>query len=443
MDIRIKQGLNIPLGGKPEGEVQDLPLSKRVALDVSPFETHRFTLLKNVNDFVQVGEPLLEDKSCSGRFFVSPASGVVKEIVRGLKRRLLSVVIETDLKQTPVKHEPLSLEAKLEEILARFMEGGLIPHIQVRPCMRIAHPKHRPEAIFVKALESAPFMPPPELQVEGREELFAAGLKVLSRFCPVHLVYEKGCSFPPFIQAQFVEKHTATGPHPIANPSVHIAALHPILRNDQVIWTLDVSTVLAVGKLITQGIYDTSLVISLAGEGLPPSKRGFYRVNRGVCIQSLVEEVEGVRYISGDPLTGEKVHANGVLGFYHQGVCALPEGKEKRERLHFLKLSRKGYSATRAYLFRRKNPLFTTLQHGEERAFVDSSIYDRVMPLPIHTLSLIKAILAEDYEKAEKLGLLEVAPEDFALPAFLCPSKIEMPEVIKKGQKAYASQYYE
>ncbi|NGX51055.1 MAG: Na(+)-translocating NADH-quinone reductase subunit A [Chlamydiae bacterium] len=443
MEIRIKDGLDIPLGGVPEGALKTFALSKRVALDLSPFEALRFTLLKKEGERVEGGEPLVEDKSVPGRFFVSPASGTISEVVRGLKRRILSIVIETDREQKVVEHEPLAVQSDPSVIMARLKEGGLLPHIRMLPCDRLAHPDHLPDVIFVKALESAPFAPPSELQVEGREEEFSAGLEVLARFCPVHLIYKKGCTFPPFINAASVERHSGAGPHPIANPSVHIAALHPILKRDQVVWSLDVSDVAAVGKLITKGVYETTRVISVAGEGMEEERRGFFRVNRGTNILDLVGGREGVRYISGDPLMGVKVEPNGFLGFTHQILCALPEGGEKRELFHFLRVSRKGYSATKAYLTRGKSPQFTTLQHGEERAFVDSSIYDRVMPLPIHTLPLIKALLAEDFERAEKLGLLEVSPEDFALPAFLCPSKIEMVEIIQRGQRGYSAQYYE
>ena len=83
---------------------------------------------------------------------------------------------------------------------------------------------------------------------------------------------------------------------------------------------------------------------------------------------------------------------------------------------------------------------FTTNQHGEHRAFVDSTLYDQVMPLDIATMPLVKAVMAEDYEAAESLGLLEVDSEDFALPTFVCPSKMEMTEIMKKGLKHYAKE---
>jgi len=33
----------------------------------------------------------------------------------------------------------------------------------------------------------------------------------------------------------------------------------------------------------------------------------------------------------------------------------------------------------------------------------------------------------------EQLGILEVAPEDFALCTYICPSKIEFGEIIEHG----------
>ena len=74
------------------------------------------------------------------------------------------------------------------------------------------------------------------------------------------------------------------------------------------------------------------------------------------------------------------------------------------------------------------------------RPFIDSTLYDKVMPLEVPTMLLVKAILAEDYDLASSLGLLEVVGEDFALPTFVCPSKMEMVEIVNKGLKSYAKE---
>ena len=71
---------------------------------------------------------------------------------------------------------------------------------------------------------------------------------------------------------------------------------------------------------------------------------------------------------------------------------------------------------------------------------MDGAIYDKVMPLPITTMNLVKAVMAEDYDLAEELGLLEVDSEDFALATFVCPSKIEMIDIMQKGLNAHAKE---
>lgn len=64
---------------------------------------------------------------------------------------------------------------------------------------------------------------------------------------------------------------------------------------------------------------------------------------------------------------------------------------------------------------------------------MDGVVYERVMPMRILPMHLVRAIMGDDYELAEELGLLEVHPEDFALAEFVCPSKIEMVDIIRRG----------
>jgi Na+-transporting NADH:ubiquinone oxidoreductase subunit A len=143
---------------------------------------------------------------------------------------------------------------------------------------------------------------------------------------------------------------------------------------------------------------------------------------------------------------GKKVESNDFLGYGHYAFCAIPE-KEDREFLHFFRLGLDKYSFSRAYLSGHLNPEhreypFTTKLHGEERAFIDGSLYDKVMPLNVSTMMLVKAVMAEDYDRAHELGFLEVDSEDFALPTFVCPSKIEMTDIIKQGLRANAAEIF-
>jgi Na+-transporting NADH:ubiquinone oxidoreductase subunit A len=74
-----------------------------------------------------------------------------------------------------------------------------------------------------------------------------------------------------------------------------------------------------------------------------------------------------------------------------------------------------------------------TNMHGEERAFVMTGQYDKVLPMNIMPVMLLKAILARDIERMEQLGIYEVAEEDFALCEFVCTSKIDVQKIIAEG----------
>jgi Na+-transporting NADH:ubiquinone oxidoreductase subunit A len=59
--------------------------------------------------------------------------------------------------------------------------------------------------------------------------------------------------------------------------------------------------------------------------------------------------------------------------------------------------------------------------------------FDSVMPLDIYPMHLLKAAINGDVERMEELGILEVAPEDFALLDYISSSKVETQEIIRMG----------
>lgn len=456
--IKISKGLDIPIQGQPEGAIKPLiqgglayqAVPAQIALDLKAFEDIKFRLLVKPGDAVTIGQPLAEDKDAPGRMFVSPAAGTVKEVRRGLKRSLHTIVIDVAAKEAYHEFQPLNPDtASREELIQRLLEAGCFASIRSRPFNLLADPAKTPRSIFVKAIESAPFTPPAEMQIAGYENEFAAGLKVLSKLTdgPVHLVYRKNSSCKAFAEAIGVQKHTAEGPHPVANASLHIQKIDPIRSPDDNIWTLSAYDVAAIGHLLTKGKSLVERIISIAGPGILPGRTGYFKVRNGSPINMLISgriPHAELRLISGDPLMGKKVYGDEFMGFYDTVFCVIPENTE-REFLHFMGLGHSKYSFSKAYVSghlnnKKREYAFTTNQHGEHRAFIDSTLYDQVMPLEVSTMLLVKAVMAEDFDLAETLGLLEVDSEDFALPTFVCPSKMEMTEIVKTGLKQYAKE---
>lgn len=455
--INVTKGLDIPIKGKPEGKLHPVSANghlvhpRLISLNLTSFDEIKFKILVEVNDVVKVGQPLLEDKSVPGRMFVSPAGGVVREIRRGLKRSLQHIVIEITHPEQYLDIGSLNPQTdSREQIIQKMMQGGLFAHIGKRPFSQLANPSQTPRAIFVKAIESAPFVPPAEMQVEGHEQYFQSGLDALAKLTDgkVHLVYRKGSPSHAFHSAQNVVKHTAEGPHPVGNQSVHIHEIDPIRSPEDVVWTVNVHDVIAIGYLLTTGKYFVDRIIGIGGPGVLPDKTGFFKARAGYYVDDLiagrVEKGEQLRFISGDVLTGTRVTPESFLGFNHFAFSVIPENVD-REFLHFFRLGKNKFTASGAYLSghldnKDREYAFTTSQHGEQRAFITGDPYKKVMPMNIPTMELVKSVMAEDFELAEVLGLLEVDSEDFALPAFVDPSKIEMVEIVKQGLRRVAKE---
>ncbi len=216
MHIKVTKGLDIPIKGKPKGEVSSLPFTTQVSLNLAPFEETKFTLLVTTGEVVKIGQPIAADKDCPSRLFVSPAAGVIKDIRRGAKRRLLDIVIDVSRQEYTEIPKVDVASAHPEELLDRLQEGGLFTDIRQRPFNILADPRKRPRSIFVKAIETAPFAPPAELQVAGYEKEFQTGLQALSKLThgKVHLVYNTATTCRAFLKAEHVEHHTIEGPHP-------------------------------------------------------------------------------------------------------------------------------------------------------------------------------------------------------------------------------------
>ncbi|MBB64409.1 MAG: NADH:ubiquinone reductase (Na(+)-transporting) subunit A [Waddliaceae bacterium] len=451
--IKITKGLDIPIEGKPSGEIKTLESPDQVSLNLNVFVNTKFKLLAKPGEAVKIGQPLCDDKSSPGRYFVAPASGVIQDVRRGLKRRLIDIVIKRDEKEEFHKLNPVDINtASRQQIVDLLKEGGCFAHIRQRPFNLLADPTHTPRAIFVKAIESEPFACPAEMQVSGCEKEFQVGLSALAKLTDgnVNLVHRAGSSCEAFTKAKDVVIHTAEGPHPVGNLSTHIHFIDPVKSAEDVIWTVRVIDVITIGKMVSTGHYHTDRIISLAGTGIHEERRGFFKVRAGHPIGALVANrtTKGLlRLVSGDVLTGTKVDIDDYLGFKHTIFCVLKENTE-RELLHFFRLGGHKFTNSGTYLSGKlkggaRTWDFTTSTHGEERAFVDAAVYQDVMPMQIPVQHLVKAVISGDFESAEELGLFEVDAEDFALPTFVCPSKIEMTELMGKGIAQYAKEVLE
>ncbi len=443
----IKKGMNIKLAGAPETVVADAPAPKQVFVYPAEFHGIKPRLKVKEGDRVKRGTPMVFDKKNPDFQLCAPAGGTVATINFGKRRVLESIVIDVDAREEAETFTKFSADQLLRTdrhtLLNHLQQTGLIALLVARPFSRMADAKKHPKSIFVNAMNTAPYHPDANAVIAGHEHSFQAGLNALSRLTDrkVHLCLDGAKqNIAALKDAKNVEVHYFAGPHPSGNTSVHIHHIDPISPGD-VVWTIKAQDVLLFGQLLTSGEYPTHRVITLSGPGVLKGSQRHYRIRLGAALEHFLAGHTGkneMRIIGGDILAGAKIDPAGGLRFYEDAITVLPEDRER----HFIGWLAPGHnrlSASRTFVSRwfgldkRKEWALGTNQRGELRPMVLTGLYDKYVPMNIMTDYLVRAVLARDADEAIALGLLETDPEDFALSAFVCPSKMDLCSIIRKG----------
>lgn len=438
--VKIKRGLDIKLTGNAGKVLVSLPLPEMFALKPSDFPGLTPKLLAKEGDEIEAGTPLFYDKNNEAIKFCAPVSGEIIEIVRGDKRKILELKILVD-KETRYAVFPKSNPGNLnrENIIQALLDSGVWPFIRRRPFGIIANPNETPKSIFISAFDSNPLAPDNDFIMQGNEEDFQTGLDALAKLTSgkVHVnINAASTSQSLFTNVKGVVINKISGPHPAGNVGTQIHHIDPVNKGEAV-WYLSPQDVLIIGRLFNKGRFDASRVIALTGSQVNDPK--YYKTIVGCSIKQMLTDAglkEGDnRIISGNVLTGSQIAADGFLGFYDTQITVIPEGHEF-EFMGWLAPGFHKYSMSRTFFSwltpNKKFQLDTNL-HGEERPFVMTGQYEKVFPMDIYPVQLLKSILVEDIDMMEKLGIYEVVEEDFALCEFVCTSKIKSQEIIRKG----------
>ncbi|KKO48576.1 Na(+)-translocating NADH-quinone reductase subunit A [Arsukibacterium sp. MJ3] len=434
--IKLKKGLDIPLAGSPKQEISAGNAITTVAVLGEEYVGMRPTMSVEVGDTVKKGQVLFEDKKNLGVKFTAPLAGTVKEINRGAKRVLQSVVIAVsgnDAEQFNKYSSEQLAGLSREQVTQNLVDSGLWTALRTRPFSQIPAIDSSARAIFVNAMDTNPLAAEPSVIINAEAKAFTQGLALLTKLTDgkVYLSKKAGAQIPSATGVDVVE---FDGPHPAGLVGTHIHFLEPVSMK-KVVWHIGYQDVIAIAKLFLTGELDANRVVALCGPVVKSPR--LIKTVLGASLAELTKDElnDGKnRIISGSVLAGTSAHGvHGYIGRYHNQVSVLAEGDNK-EFLGWIAPGATKFSVTRAYLSHLSpKRLFnmTTTTNGSARAMVPIGNYERVMPLDVLPTLLLRDLVSGDTDSAQTLGCLELDEEDLSLCTFVCPGKYDYGTILR------------
>ncbi len=444
--IKLKRGYDVKIVGEPQKETVDNFQARTYAVKPPNFQgiSPIPKLLVKVGDEVKAGDGLFFNKPNPDIIYAAPVSGEIVEVKRGEKRAIAEVIILADKKVSFKQFDKINSSASKETVVKSLLQSGAWAFLRQRPYNVVADPSQTPKNIFISGFDTAPLAPDYNYVMQGQGKYFQAGVDVLKKLTSgkVHLSVDgKSTPSDAYKNVKGIEVHQVSGPHPAGTVGTQIHHISP-LNKGEVVWTINPQDVLVLGRLALDGVFNTERLISVGGSVVKNPK--YYKTYLGASIEGLVRDnltTSHVRYISGNPLTGSTIEASGHIDFWHHQLTVLEEG-DAYEMFGWilpglgwiLPANRPSASKTfPAFLKPNKKYAVTTNTHGEHRAFVVTGLYEKVTPIDIFPMQLLKSIMYGDFDQMEGLGIYEVVEEDLALCGFVCPSKTEVQAILRQG----------
>jgi len=436
MNIKINKGLDLKLAGAAPDRLLFLAVPKTLHIKPSDFRWLKPKLLVQKGDHVEIGTPLFCDKQDERVVVVSPAKGTVKDIVRGEKRVIEEVRIDRDQDLIIDNRIDFNTPTDGDSVRKLMLQYGLWPSLRQRPFATIPSPDSKPKSVFIPCFDSNPLAPDFNVLMRGPDIFLQSGIQMLQLAAgdvPIHLCMREGADNQFFETVENVQKHYISGPHPAGNVGTHIHHIDPINKGD-IVWYIDPQEVARIGQFFAEHTLQFGKTAALTG---PVVKNpGYFNTVYGADLTALLTDnltQENVRLISGSVLSGSKLGDCPTLGFYDRQVTVIAEGGQ-REILGWLLPGLKKWSLSHTFLSwitPKRIYYANTSLHGGRRAIMMTDVYDKVFPLDLMPLQLLKACEIKDVEQMEALGIYEVDSEDFALCELVCPSKKEWQRIVE------------
>lgn len=436
MKLKLKKGLKLNIAGGLATDTKALkPSVGLYAITPDDFPGFVPKACVHDGDAVAPGSPLLFDKNHPEVKLVSPVGGRIRAVVRGERRKIMRVEIEAADTDASAPALPSPTDATSARRL--LAQSGILALLRQRPYDIVPSPDDKVRDIFVTALDTAPLAASSAVfsSIFTKED-YAAGIALLRKVTDgnVYLCHGSDWQLGDIAGAEMVE---VEGPHPAGNAGVQAANIAPVNKGE-IIWTLDLATLGRIGRVAQGKAPEFRTMVALTGPEVasPALFETIVGAQVGPMLAGHLDKADHHRrIISGNVLTGEVVGTDGFLRYPYRQLTVIAEGDDKDEFMGWASLSPSKMSESRSFpghfLCRKFRP--DARLNGGRRAMIMSGQYDDMMPMDILPEYLLKAIISNNIEDMERLGIYEVAPEDFAAAEYADTSKLPLQQIVRNG----------
>ncbi len=434
--LNISKGFKHKFSGRPDVSFIHRMDSHTLALSAQGLSYIRPKVLVKEGDRVNTGMPLFCDKQDPDLVYVSPGTGLVKQIRFGERRRLIEIIIERAASDEFAAFDPVSLQdldnRTAEDLAGRLKQGGVWQGMRQLPFRDTADASQTPPMIIVCLDGEDLFSPRPGLLLDLFEEEFLYGLSLLDKFSDRVLVTvrEGHLDLPEKVTEKIT--HVVPDHYPAWDPGVVLYHTKTDPSENSA-WMIRADHLIMMARFLMTGTYPVEKLIAVhqGGDARPHilTRQGFplHLLCRGIT--------PGTLAVTGR-FKGRILSPDEHLGFFDDGITLL-DARETSEMFGFIRPGINKPTVSRTFLSRVFNrPIDPdATRHGEERACISCSHCEAVCPNDLMPNFIAKAILADDVEQALSLGLLDCC--QCGLCAYACPSKIELTGILSRGMDAH------
>lgn len=432
----LRKGLDLPITGVAGSGVQGVPSISTVAVLGDDYIGLKPRLSVHEGDVVAAGSPVLTDKDLPSVKVVSPASGRIKSINRGARRKLISVEIALDKDAAePVSFADTGSIDTADGVMERLCAAGLWTSFRTRPYSKVPSPETRPAAIYVTAMDSEPLAPNPVPIIMAEANAFSTGLAAIAKLSEgtTYLCQALGTELPGS-DIPGIECVGFSGPHPSGLAGTHMHFLEPPSAT-RTVWTIGYADVLAIGRLFLTGYHDASQVVALSGPACanPRLVQTLMGASMSDLLASDVPQGMAVRMISGSVLSGRAGQGpSAYLGRYARQITLIEEDRAQIPLGWVRPMPSKfAFQPVLGSALSKKLYAFTSNLNGGRRAMVPLGTFEELMPHDFLPTQLLRSLLVMDTDQAQALGALELDEEDLGLVGFACPAKYEYGQALR------------